>query len=81
MGSVITCHLQQKLIALQASVLDIWSRDLSKVEDAQQMAAALAAVNGAAAKGEWDGQHPTILASSQSLHENFRGWNGPTPQV
>ena len=60
---------------MQASVLDIWSKDCNKVAECQQMAAALAAVNGAASMGQWDGKHPSILASSQSLHENFRGWN------
>lgn len=39
------------------------------------MAAALAAANGAASKGEFDGKHPSILGSSISLQENFRGWN------
>ncbi|KAK9868157.1 hypothetical protein WJX84_002256 [Apatococcus fuscideae] len=61
--------------ALQSSVLDIWSKDRSKVAEAQQMAAALAAANGAASVGQWDGQHPSVLSSSQSLLETFRGWN------
>ena len=60
---------------MQSSVLDIWSKDRSKVAEAQQMAAALAAANGAASVGQWDGQHPSVLSSSQSLLETFRGWN------
>ncbi|KAK9828143.1 hypothetical protein WJX74_000580 [Apatococcus lobatus] len=61
--------------ALQASVLEIWSKDQSRVAQCKQMAAALAAANGSASQGEWNGTHPSLLDSSQSLRENFRGWN------
>jgi hypothetical protein len=39
------------------------------------MAAALAAANAAAARGAFEGPHPSITsAPGGSLHETFRGW-------
>mmetsp|Transcript_23060 Transcript_23060/g.64048 ORF Transcript_23060/g.64048 Transcript_23060/m.64048 type:complete len:368 (-) Transcript_23060:131-1234(-) len=63
--------------ALQASVLKLWSEDVSNTDSAKEMAAALARVNGQAAMGMFDvrGQHPSVLESSGTLREDFRGWS------
>lgn len=59
--------------ALQASVLKIWSADRSHTVQAQKMAVALAAVNGAASVGQYEGAHPSTT-SADNLREPFRGW-------
>ena len=56
-------------------MLKIWSADQSRAAEAQQMAAALARVNGLAAQGRYQGNHPTILQGAGSLREDFRGWS------
>jgi fructose-bisphosphate aldolase class I len=61
--------------ALQASVLKLWSEDRSKTAEAQAMAVALARANSAAARGVYEGPHPSVTSSAAgSLTENFRGW-------
>lgn len=62
----------------QASVLKLWSADSSATQQAQAMAVALAAANGAATRGAYTGPHPSIT-SGDSLQETFRGWAGGTP--
>jgi fructose-bisphosphate aldolase class I len=59
--------------ALQASVLQIWSADAARSAEARAMAAALAAVNAAAARGAYQGPHPSLATGGSSLHETFRG--------
>lgn len=71
--SVLSCSA-----AAQASVLKIWSEDQCKAAEAREMAAALARVNGLAAKGCYTdacGPHPSILEGGSSLREDFRGWS------
>jgi hypothetical protein len=54
---------------LQASVLKLWS------DAPPSMAAALAKANAAAARGAFEGLHPSITsAAGATLHETFRGW-------
>lgn len=66
--------------ALQASVLKLWSSDQTRVEEAQQLALALARVNSEAALGRYPGgEHPSTL-SVATLREGFRGWNGVEQQ-
>ena len=60
--------------ALQASVLEIWSKDSTRVEDCRRTAAGVARANAQAQRGVFVGPHPSIL-SSASLVEGFRGWN------
>jgi fructose-bisphosphate aldolase, class I len=62
----------------QASVLKLWSADNSATQQAQTMAVALAAANGAAMQGAYTGPHPSIT-SADSLQETFRGWAGGAP--
>jgi len=60
--------------ALQASVLNIWAADQSRVPEAQAMAVALARANAMAARGAWASsgeRHPS--PSGASLVETFRG--------
>lgn len=61
--------------ALQASVLQSWSASPSNTAEAKRLAAAVAAANSAAARGQYEGPHPSIT-SKASLHETFRGWSG-----
>lgn len=56
-------------------MLKLWSADRSATEEAQRMAAALAAANGAATRAAYSGPHPSIT-SADSLQETFRGWGG-----
>jgi len=61
--------------SLQASVLELWSKDIrspTQKEEAQKMAIALAAVNASATLGHFHGAHPS--SSSGTLKEAFRGW-------
>ena len=69
-------------VAIQASVLELWKADRGSPavrEQARSMAAALAAANGAAAEGRYEGPHPSILAGGGSLREAFRGWSAEQP--
>ena len=59
----------------QASVLNIWSKDITSTtqrEAAKKMAVALAAANASATLGQFSGKHPS--SSSATLKEAFRGW-------
>lgn len=61
--------------SLQASVLDIWSKDIASFSQkaaAQNMAVALAAANASATLGQFESPHPS--SSSGTLKEAFRGW-------
>ncbi len=63
-------------------MLELWKADRGSPavrEQAQAMAAALAAANGAAAEGRYEGPHPSILAGGGSLREAFRGWSAEQP--
>lgn len=61
--------------ALQASVLKLWSEDIERnAKLAQTKAQELAKVNAFASKGILFDQHPSILSTSVSLGEEFRGW-------
>ncbi len=55
-------------------MLQIWSADQGRAEEARQMAAALAAANARATLGRYEGPHPSITSAAGSLHETFRGW-------
>lgn len=64
--------------AAQASPLRMWAGDASKLEEAQQMAVALAKVNAEAVLGKYIEPHPSKLTAS--LRENFRGWRQGEPR-
>ena len=60
---------------VQASVLNIWSKDITSPTQqvaAKKMAVALAAANASATLGQFSGKHPS--SSSATLKEAFRGW-------
>jgi hypothetical protein len=64
-------------MSLQASVLKLWTEEESgrvPAGAAKEMAQALAAANAAAAKGEFQGPHPSITSAAGTLRETFRGW-------
>lgn len=68
--------------ALQASVLKLWSEDRSNTAQAQAMAVALARANSAAARGVYEGPHPSVTSSAAgSLKETFRGWRAGEQQA
>ncbi|CAL8462920.1 g2454 [Coccomyxa elongata] len=63
--------------ALQASVLQLWTVERTghvPQGSAKGMAEALARANAAAAKGQFQGPHPSITSLAGTLRENFRGW-------
>lgn len=65
-----------KYSGMQASVLDIWSKNTAAPDlkaKAQELALALAAANAAASVGSYQGPHPSVTAG-KSLNEAFRGW-------
>jgi fructose-bisphosphate aldolase class I len=65
------------LVVLQASVLKLWTEDRNGPEPqlrAREMAAALAAANAAATRGQYRGPHPSLASDGASLRETFRGW-------
>jgi hypothetical protein len=65
--------------ALQASVLKLWAEDRSRAADAQAVAVALVKANAAAARGLYEGPHPSLTAAAPaSLHETFRGHRSDT---
>lgn len=60
--------------ALQASVLELWSKNREGIQICREMAHKLAHVNGLAALGKYDGSHPSLMDTEASLQETFRGW-------
>lgn len=57
-------------------MLKLWSEDQSTEGAARcrAMAAELAWVNGEAARGAYEGLHPSLTSQQGSLRESFRGW-------
>ena len=69
-------HVTREQIHLQASVLEVWSKDMSSLmnkQRAQELAVRLACANAAATLGQYTGPHPSL--SFGSLKEGFRGWH------
>ena len=62
---------------LQASVLRTWAGKPENADTARKMMAAVAAANGAAALGKYQGPHPSL--DTGSLVEGFRGHAGGAP--
>lgn len=60
--------------ALQASVLELWSKNREDGQACRHMARQLAQVNGLAVLGKYSGPHPSLKAVEASLQETFRGW-------
>ncbi len=62
---------------VQASVLQLWTKERTghvPQGSAKGMAEALARANAAAAKGQFQGPHPSIVSAAGTLREDFRGW-------
>lgn len=66
--------------ALQTSALLTWAGQDENRGRASAIAAKLAHANSQACRGVFDGKHPSIV-QSDTLYENFRGWQGKGPPV
>lgn len=64
--------------ALQTSALLTWGGQDENRGRASEMAAKLAHANSQACRGVFAGKHPSIV-QSDTLYENFRGWQGKGP--